>query len=58
MRKKPKSLPPNPVAKYAHTVNQAAVFTDRKKALKKGYRKHKQWDKGQWDKGQGDAIAA
>ncbi len=31
----------NFVAKHARTFNKAHVFTDRKKALKKGYRKHK-----------------
>jgi len=30
----------NPVAKYARRVNRAAVHTDRKKAAKRGYRKH------------------
>jgi hypothetical protein len=31
----------NPVAKHARTFNKATVMTDRKKALKKGDRKHK-----------------
>lgn len=32
----------NFVAKHMHEVNQSQVFTDRKKALKRGYSKHKQ----------------
>jgi hypothetical protein len=31
----------NLVAKYARTFNKSAVHTDRKKASKRGYRKHK-----------------
>jgi len=31
----------NPVAKYARKYNKSAVHIDRKKATKKGYRKHK-----------------
>lgn len=31
----------NFVAKHAHKVNKAQVHTDRKKASKKGYQKHK-----------------
>lgn len=31
----------NPVAKAARKVNRAAVMVDRKKAAKRGYRKHK-----------------
>jgi hypothetical protein len=31
----------NFVAKHSRTFNKATVFTDRKKALKKGYSKHK-----------------
>jgi len=31
----------NPVAKHAHKFNKAAVHTDKKKATKKGYIKHK-----------------
>jgi len=31
----------NPVAKHARTFNKASVMTDRKKAMKKGDRKHK-----------------
>jgi len=43
----------NPVAKYAKQFNKAAVFKDRKKAAKKGERKHK--NKGNY---QNDLIAA
>ncbi|MGN9713811.1 DUF7230 family protein [Acinetobacter variabilis] len=32
----------NFVAKHMHEVNQSQVFIDRKKALKRGYSKHKQ----------------
>ena len=32
----------NPVAKNAHLFNQCKVFTDRKKAAKRGGVKHKQ----------------
>ena len=32
----------NPVAKYARRFNRAATHTDRKKAVRRGYRKHKQ----------------
>ncbi len=43
---KPKTTSPdshktNPVAKNAHLFNQCRVFTDRKKAAKRGYVKHK-----------------
>jgi len=31
----------NPVAKYAHQFNKAATHKDRKKAEKRGERKHK-----------------
>lgn len=31
----------NFVAKYDYQVNKAKTFKDRKKAMKKGYRKHK-----------------
>lgn len=31
----------NFVAKYDHVVNKAKTFKDRKKALKRGYSKHK-----------------
>lgn len=31
----------NFVAKYNWQVNKAKTFTDRKKAMKKGYQKHK-----------------
>lgn len=31
----------NPVAKNLNKVNKPATFTDRKKAQKRGYRKHK-----------------
>lgn len=31
----------NPVAKNARKYNKAAVFKDRKKAIKRGERKHK-----------------
>lgn len=31
----------NPVAKHCRTYNKATVQKDRKKASKKGYRKHK-----------------
>lgn len=31
----------NYVAKHARTFNKAHTFTDRKKATKRGYRKHK-----------------
>lgn len=34
--------PNNYVAKHAKQYNKAAVHTDRKKAQKKGYTKHKQ----------------
>lgn len=37
--KKPKDS--NPVAKYAKRFNKAKVFTDRKKAAKRGHLKHK-----------------
>ena len=33
--------PKNPVAKFAHQINKSTVFIDRKKALKRGARKHK-----------------
>lgn len=39
--KKKKIKERNFVAKYDILVNKAKVFTDRKKALKRGYRKHK-----------------
>ncbi|MBV1870384.1 MAG: hypothetical protein KUG76_05695 [Gammaproteobacteria bacterium] len=32
---------PNPVAKHARTFSRSATFMDRKKALKRGSRKHK-----------------
>ena len=32
---------PNFVAKYMHEINKSQVFVDRKKALKRGYDKHK-----------------
>jgi hypothetical protein len=32
----------NTVAKHARTFNQARTFTDRKKAVKRGYTKHKE----------------
>ena len=32
----------NIVAKYAHQFNRSSVFVDRKKAQKRGERKHKQ----------------
>lgn len=38
----PDSRKTNPVAKNAHLFNQGKVFTDRKKAAKRGYVKHKQ----------------
>ena len=31
----------NPVARHSRTYNKAHVMTDRKKAAKRGYRKHK-----------------
>jgi hypothetical protein len=31
----------NPVAKHARQFNRAATFRDRRKAVKRGYRKHK-----------------
>lgn len=31
----------NPVAKHAHQFNKAVVHKDRKKAVKRGYLKHK-----------------
>lgn len=31
----------NPVARHSRTYNKAHVMTDRKKADKRGYRKHK-----------------
>lgn len=34
----------NYVAKHARQFNKAAVFTDRKRAAKKGYSKHKRHD--------------
>lgn len=34
----------NFVAKYDYQVNKAKTFKDRKKAMKKGYRKHKKGD--------------
>lgn len=40
-RKSPQPVQNNYVAKYARQFNQAAVHTDRKKAIKKGYLKHK-----------------
>ena len=42
-KKKPSSevIMHNFVAKHMHEVNQSQVFTDRKKALKRGYSKHK-----------------
>ena len=39
--KKKKIKERNFVAKYDILVNKAKIFTDRKKALKRGYRKHK-----------------
>ncbi len=38
----PDSRKTNPVAKNARLFNQCRVFTDRKKAAKRGYVKHKQ----------------
>ena len=38
----PDSRKTNPVAKNAHLFNQSRVFTDRKKAAKRGYVKYKQ----------------
>ena len=32
----------NPVAKHARKFNRAKIYKDRKKALKRGERKHKQ----------------
>lgn len=53
-----KKAPPihNFVAKHAHDHNKAAVFIDRKKALKKGYSKHKRAFRSH--EGQGYSIAA
>jgi len=34
----------NFVAKHMHEVNKSQVFTDRKKDLKRGYRKYKKGD--------------
>lgn len=34
----------NPVAKNCNKFNKPATHTDRKKALKKGYKKHKKVD--------------
>jgi len=34
----------NPVAKYARKFNKASVHTDKKKAAKRGYKKHKKQD--------------
>ena len=31
----------NPVAKFSRQINRSAVQRDRKKAAKRGYRKHK-----------------
>ena len=31
----------NPVARHSRTYNKAHVMTDRKKAAKRGYRKHR-----------------
>jgi len=31
----------NPVAKHARTYNKAVVHTDKKKAAKRGYNKHR-----------------
>lgn len=42
----------NPVAKYGKQFNKAAVFKDRKKALKRGDQKHKK------SANQSDLIAA
>ena len=39
--KKKKSDNFNPVAKNAHLFNKSDVFTDKKKQLNKGYKKHK-----------------
>lgn len=36
-----KALPSNIVAKHARTFNKAHKHKDRKKAMKRGYRKHK-----------------
>jgi hypothetical protein len=35
-----KKRKPNPVAKHLKTFNKAVVHIDRKKAQKKGYKKH------------------
>lgn len=40
-KKQKKTTQNNLVAKHARTFNKAAVHKDRKKAQKKGYRKHK-----------------
>jgi len=41
MKQKKISMPTNLVAKHAKKFNKAAVHQDRKKSLKKGYRKHR-----------------
>lgn len=57
MKMKRKPAPePNFVAKHAHEFNKSVVFIDRKKSLKKGYRKHKQGIEKLG--GQGYSIAA
>ena len=40
-KKKQTHMARNLTAKHARKYNRSSVFVDRKKALKKGYRKHK-----------------
>ncbi len=40
--------PRNFIAKYARVFNKARVFLDRKKAAKRGYRKHKSQQLKPW----------